>query len=185
MKLFERIAAGACALACLAAGGPALAQQSPSFRLTEWVLNGGGDPAQGTYASSASYRIKLDAIGEAVIGRGLASATYHSDGGFVPDYPPPGEVLTVRFSSKTVLQWSPERSVGTYDVYRDPVGSLPVSFGSCFQGGLTAETATDASTPPAGVAWFYLVTAENRLLEEGTKGYRSSGAERPNSAPCP
>ena len=37
----------------------------------------------------------------------------------------------------------------------------------------------------AGACLFYLVTARNRLGEEGTKGYRSPGIERPNDAPCP
>ncbi len=30
-----------------------------------------------------------------------------------------------------------------------------------------------------------LVTARNRLGEEGTRGFRSSGAERPGLSPCP
>jgi hypothetical protein len=32
---------------------------------------------------------------------------------------------------------------------------------------------------------FYLVTGENRLGEEGTKGRTSTGAERVNPTPCP
>ena len=30
-----------------------------------------------------------------------------------------------------------------------------------------------------------LVTARNRLTEEGTKGFTSAGAQRSNPAPCP
>jgi hypothetical protein len=84
------------------------------------------------------------------------------------------------------MTWDPERSVGAYEVYRDALTTLPGGgFGTCFASGLTSEAATEAATPVAGQGWFYLVTARNRLGEEGTKGFQTSGAERPNPAPCP
>ena len=42
-----------------------------------------------------------------------------------------------------------------------------------------------AAPVPAGNGYFYLVTARNRLWEEGTKGSSSAGAQRANPAPCP
>jgi hypothetical protein len=173
------------AIALSAMSTVAMAQTSASYKLTEFTLNGGGRPANGASATSASYRIKLDAIGDAAVATGLSSASHHMDDGFVSLYPPPGEVRNERWTGKTILSWDPEGSVGTYEVYRDLLSSLPGSFGVCLQSPLTAETATDAASPASGTAWLYLVTARNRLGEEGTKGFRSNGIERPNASPCP
>jgi hypothetical protein len=105
--------------------------------------------------------------------------------GFVPPYPPPGEVLGLRFSDKQTLQWDPEKSVGDYNLYRDLIGTLPsLGFGACHQQDLVDETATDPSVPAAGQGFFYLATAENRLDEEGSKGSRSDGIERQGTT-CP
>lgn len=172
-------------LLCLLPASLALAQQSASYRLQESVLNNGGDPAGGLFASSSSYRIKLDALGEGVVGQALASGSYRMDSGFPGAYPPPAEVLGLGFVSKTSLSWYPEKSVGAYSLYRSLLSALPGSFGTCLQTNLTNPSTTDPATPPTGAGYFYLVTARNRLREEGTKGYRSSGSERPNVAPCP
>jgi hypothetical protein len=91
----------------------------------------------------------------------------------------------LRWSGRSILQWNPEKSVGKYEVYRDLLGTLPGAFGFCFASDVPAEAATDASSPAAGQGYFYLVTARNRLGEEGPKGYRSNGAEEANPAPCP
>jgi len=173
-------------LLALAGAGVAMAQTSASYKLTEFTFNNGGDPTNGSSAASASHRIRLDAIGDAVVGTALASASHRVDVGFVSNYPPPGEVKGHLFTGKTTLAWSPEKSVGSYDVYRAAVSSLAgLGYGACLQSGLTAETATDATTPSAGQGYFYLVTARNRLGEIGTKGTASSGLERANPAPCP
>ena len=168
-------------------GGLAWAQQSPSYKLQESVLNNGGNPSAGGFASSSSYRITLDALGEGVLGTGLSSGSFRMDGGFVGAYPPPTEVLGFRFDppGKSTLAWNPERSAGTYNVYRAAVSTLPGTFGNCFQSGVGGTAATDAAAPGAGAGTFYLVTARNRLSEEGTKGHRSNGVERSNGAPCP
>lgn len=161
------------------------AQSSASFKLTESTLNAGGDPQNGSFAASASFRIKLDAIGDAVIGGSPSSTSFHAGAGFVGDYPPPGEVQGVGFTDKITLAWSPEGSIGSYDVYRDAIATLPGGFGTCFASGSNSEAAVDSGTPSSGQGWFYLVTAKNRLDEEGTKGFRTGGAERANPAPCP
>jgi hypothetical protein len=89
------------------------------------------------------------------------------------------------FSDRSTLQWSPERSAGTYELYRGALSTLPGSFGACLTSDLAVETATDASSPLTGQGYFYVVTARNRLREEGPKGYRSDGSEEGNPSPCP
>lgn len=166
---------------------PCQAQASASHHLTEFALNDGGDPAQAGVPASASHRITLDAVGDGTLGPGLSSASHHLDGGFVSFFPPPGEVtgLLFMFDNKT-LTWTPEKSVGRYEVYRGLVSSLASGgTGTCFAPDITGEAAGDGSLPAVGAGYFYLVTARNRLGEEGTKGFRSSGSERPNPLPCP
>jgi hypothetical protein len=41
------------------------------------------------------------------------------------------------------------------------------------------------AVPDPGQGFFYLVTARNRLAEEGTKGSTSAGVPRSNAFPCP
>jgi hypothetical protein len=155
-----------------------------SFKIEQGVVNSGGNPAP--VLTSTSYKMTLDAIGDAVAGTGLSSSSYRSDCGFAPDYTPPGEVLNQGFSSKTVMTWNPEPSVGAYNLYRGLVTDFQSgSYGSCLQAGLTAPTYTDSATPGSGQCWFYLVTAENRLSEEGTSGYASNGVQRPITGACP
>jgi hypothetical protein len=172
-------------LVLVAGFGTARAQTSASYHLTEAVVNAGGDPRDGSFASSAGNRIRLDAIGQGAIGSGLSSASYHMNAGFVGDYPPPLEVMNVRWSTTATLVWDPEKSVGRYEIYRDLISTLPGGFGACYQSGLVGESWTESSSPPVGAGWFYFVTARNLLAEEGSKGFRSSGVERTNPSPCP
>jgi len=165
--------------------GPASAQTSASFKLTERAINAGGHPLDAIRPASASYRITLGAIGDAAVRNALSSASYRGDGGFVGRYAPPGEVQGVRFLDKTNLTWSHEPSVGTYNLYRNTLASLPGDFGSCYQSALVAPPFGEANAPAQGSGWHYLVTAKNRLREEGTKGRTSIGAERSNLASCP
>ena len=184
-------------LALIAFGaGAALAQSSPSFQIDSQTLNAGGHPAGGIALSSASFRISLDAIGDAATALDQSSVSFSGDGGFPASSPPPGEVAPscnattpqscVRFTSKTVLAWPAEPSIGTYGLYRAAISTLSaLGFGSCSQSGLASETAVEPDVPTAGAGFFYLVTARNRFGEEGTKGFRSQGIERGNPAPCP
>ena len=171
----------------LAASGAAWGQQSASYRLRENVLNGGGHPEGGTVLSSAGYKIRLDAIGEGILGTGLASASFRLDAGFVSAYPPPDEVTGLRFAGDRVtLLWNPEKSTGHYNLYRDLLSTLSgLGYGACRQSPILGETTTDPQVPAMGAGYFYLATAVNRLREEGTKGRDSAGAERLNPAPCP
>jgi hypothetical protein len=172
------------AAACLA-GGVARAQTSPSYKLVEHAINAGGDPTQGVALTSASFEVTLDAVGEGVLGAGIGSASFRMDGGFVAAHPPPGEVENLRWAGKTSIAWDPEKSAGTYRVYRDTLSSLPGGYGACLATGLTSPALVDPGSPAAGAGWFYLVTSRSGLGEEGTKGNASDDTERPNPAPCP
>jgi hypothetical protein len=170
----------------LAVALPAASQESPSFKLTEHVFNAGGHPAGGVTMGSASFRVSLDAIGESVVGGGLSGPTFHMDASFGAAYPPPGEVFGLRFLDDDTMVWEPERSVGVYNLYRDLVSALSgLGYGSCHLHDVPGTTADDTATPPTGDGYFYLVTAENRLGQEGTKGADSGGVGRPNPSPCP
>jgi hypothetical protein len=163
----------------------AFAQASADYKVTASTFNNGGDPSNGGFAASSGYHVRVDALGGATAAPGLSSQGYRADGGFVAGFPPPVEVLNLRWTSSSTMVWDPEKSVGSYALYRDLVSTLPGGFGTCLQPNLLSETASDSSLPPVGAAWFYLVTARNVLAEEGTKGHRSNGLERPNPAPCP
>ncbi|HKQ62504.1 MAG TPA: hypothetical protein VJS92_14530 [Candidatus Polarisedimenticolaceae bacterium] len=173
------------AILALAWAAPALAQTSANYKLQEHNFNAGGDPSQGGVLTAPHYKITFDSIGDPLARTDMNSPGFHVDSGFVARYRPPAEITGVKFVNKTTLQWNPDRSIGEYEVYRAATTTLPGAFGQCFSMHLTSETASDASNPTVGVARFYLVTARNRLGEESSKGYRSSGVERTNSSPCP
>ena len=121
------------------------------------------------------------------MGNGLSSASYSMGGGFGEAYPPPGEVANLAFlSDDQTLEWDPEKSAGIYNLYRDLLSGLSGDPGQCHESSIASATTTDTDVPvSAGDGFFYLVTVENRLGEEGTKGFDSGAGERGNSSPCP
>lgn len=162
------------------------AQSSASYSLKEAVLDAGGRPANGVVASSPSFRVTFDAIGESAVGSGPASPSYRLAAGFIPPERPPGEVQGLSFhSDRHTLSWNWQPGATAFDVYRGPVSALPAQYGTCQANRVAASAWIDTAAPPSGAGWLYLVTGENDLWEEGTLGTRSSGAERPNLAPCP
>lgn len=170
----------------------ALGQASANYSLTENVFDEGGVPESGTVMISPIYRISSASLGEAAVGIGLESGSafgsgaYGMDSGFVSSFPPPGEVHDLRLPDSDTLVWAPDKSIGFYNLYRDLLTNLAgMGYGSCEQHGITEETTTDPDTPPDTDGFFYLVTAHNRLDEEGTKGSSSAGDQRPNPDPCP
>jgi hypothetical protein len=170
----------------LAAVSAVAAQQSPSFKITDSVLAAGGVPSGGAHPSSHDFRITLATIGDELSSRTAVSASFRSDGGFASGYPPPGEVDGLAFITPSALVWNGERSGSVFDVYRGTLAKLGAGdAGSCIAGGLPSASASDPAVPLAGRGFSYLVAVRNRLGEEGTKGRRSDGRERPNSAPCP
>jgi hypothetical protein len=162
------------------------AQQSASFDLSEHVFNAGGRPAGGQVATSAAFQVTLDAIGDAVTPGSLAGGAFQLGGGFVTVYPPPGEVEVLQFTDHETLVWTPEASTGDYNLYRGSLGTLAdLTYGGCEASNIEDATTTDADAVPPGDGFFYLVTAENLIDEEGTKGYSSAAVEHPNPEPCP
>jgi len=172
-------------LAALVLSGTALAQTSTEFTLEEHTFNSGGTPSQGVDLTSASYSITLASIGDTVVATGLASSSFGMDVGFDVAYPPPGEVGSLfmgrlgqkgrapDLTDKQTLVWSAEQSAGVYNLYRDDISN---GFGDCEERGIAGTTTTDTATPTT--AFFYLATVENRLAEEGTKGFQSNATER-------
>lgn len=162
------------------------AQTSASYKMQESVFNAGGRPNQGTVATSASFRVTIDAVGDGVIGTGLGSTSYHMAAGFAAPHRPPGEVQGLAvLGDKQTFQWDWEPTSTAFDVYRDPLSLLPTEFGSCQASRVATNSWADANVPTAGAGWFYLVTGENDLWEEGTMGAETGPIERPNTAPCP
>ena len=159
-----------------------MAQSSADFEIRAQAFNAGGQPPA---VASANFEIRLGAIGDSVAGLSLVSASFGLDSGFGLSFLPPGEVTGVLFSDDVTLVWNPEKSTGAYNLYRSLLSGITPGFGACEQPDLPGETATDADVPAVGTGFFYLVTAENILAEEGTKGFQSSSVERANAAPCP
>ncbi len=74
--------------------------------------------------------------------------------------------------------------VDSYNVYRGTIpGISSTSYGTCFLKGLATPAFSDASAPPPGQAFFYLVTGVHQGVE-GILGTDSTGAVRPNNSPC-
>jgi len=164
---------------------PAWAQQSASYKQEEHSLNAGGTPMGGASPGSSSYRIGLSSLGDDPSLAAATSASFILQGGFVGSHPAPGEVTNLHFISETVLEWDPDPAVGFYNIYRDMIGNLSgLGFGNCQQPMVTAPTAMDTDPLSAGSAYFYLVTAENTLNQEGIKGYRGDGTLRLGTT-CP
>ena len=161
-------------LVCTLLTAPIWGQSSGSFRIEQSQMNAGGRPAQGQTAASASFRIGLDTIaGSAPVA--ASSPSFAIESGFAGLYRPVGEVTGLLFTSNDALTWSYEAAALRYNVYRD---------GSCTQSAVSSNTATDADLPAAGATFFYLVTAVNRLHEEGPRGTESNGTPRPGDV-CP
>lgn len=164
---------------------PSAAQQSASYKLSDSVFNAGGHPAGGAVMTSASFKISLDSIGDGIVGTGMTASSFAMDASFGVCYPPAGEVRGLRFSDASTLVWAPEKSTGDYNLYRDSLAGLSAGgYGNCLQQDLPDETAIDGAPVPAGDGFFYLVTAENLLGEEGTKGTDSGGMRRTGGV-CP
>ena len=172
----------------LAALAPGLgAQESARFKLTEHARNAGGSPVGGTVVASPRFEIDPSSIGDGVARAALHGARFVGEAGFALAYRPAGEVTGLAIAAdRRTLSWSPEPSVGHYDVYRDSLAVLPdLEYGTCLASGIRATTQDDPETPAAGQAWFYLVTATDRLDREGPKGWSSAGVLRANPSACP
>ncbi len=165
---------------------PALAQQGEGVRISDHAINAGGHPSQGVVMASASYHLRFDSLAESTAGLLLEGDGYRLQGGFVACYPAPLEVTGLRFTDAATLVWAPERSAGIYNLYRGGIDDLALGgYGSCLDDSLSDESSVDVERPPVGNGFAYLVTAENRLEEEGSLGTDSAGSEREPGSPCP
>ena len=177
-------------LAGLILSGTALAQTSTSYTLEEYTFNSGGTPSQGVNLTSTSFSITLASIGDTVVAAGLSSSSFEVDVGFDAAYPPPGEVAAtcgagqpcLVLTDSETLTWPAERSAGVYHLYRDDTSD---GFGNCEEQDIAGTTTTDAATPTTNNTFYYLVAVENRLAEEGTKGFQSDGTERLGAVDLP
>jgi len=179
-----RAGAIACMLAVITV--PAIAQSSANYKTSDHVFNNGGGPSAFPPPSSVGFQISLHSIGDPFGTVSASSVGFQLQGSFVVTYRPPGEVMGLDFLDRITLAWLPEPSVGDYNVYRSEIPELVLGdTGLCLATQVTDRLIYDPFDPDPGHAWFYLVTASNRLDQEGTKGYRSNFSERPNPGPCP
>jgi len=183
-RILAAIAAGSCLLALSPRTG---AQSSAGHVLEEHTFNAGGNPTDGAAPGSAGHLLSLDSLGNSVAAGALSSASHDLDACFPAAYGPPGEVThLLPGPTKDDLVWDPEPTVGSYSLYRGVISDLGGgTYGTCGQSGLTEAIASDADPVPAGGGFYYLVTAVNRLDEEGTKGSDSAGTPRANPDACP
>ncbi len=98
----------------------------------------------------------------------------------------PASAEPLRFFSPSDLRWEPAEPSRSerFNLYRGLDSGLPLgNYGTCVGNGLEVPRATVAFNPPVGKVWTFLVAGENDY-GEGTLGQTSTGAERPNGAPC-
>jgi len=99
---------------------------------------------------------------------------------------PPGEVGdSVRFDSLDTFHWSRVPQANVYNVYRGTIEAWGWAGynQTCLEIESPDQASEDASSPPAGGSFFYLVTAKS-ACGEGSLGRDSSGAMRPMGPPC-
>lgn len=154
-------------------GGAALAQESAHFVIKGAVINAGGDPSSVMVPASASFALRPDSIGDAIVDPSMTSSSFRMGAGFVMSFPPPGEVVNLRFNDSVTLLWDPQPLARSYNLYRTgemgPSAGVPPS-ADCDQSDLLAATATDSDLPALGHGFFYLVTAVNVIRLEGPDG---------------
>jgi hypothetical protein len=104
-------------------------------------------------------------------------------GGSIVLPPPVNDTLSFD-AGGTTLSWNDPP--GNWNVYRGSrAEGAAWSFNQvCFDPNNTTSSTLDASSPPLGDAFFYLVTRRN-ACGESSLGNDSSGNQRPNPAPCP
>lgn len=170
-------------LSAVAASLPAQAQQSPGYRLTEQTFQPAGS-VDGAVLESPNFLITLVSVGDPLaVALPAASPGFGVDSGFLAGYAPPEEVRNLRLRAETI-EWDPAGSAESYDLYRGGLAVLGAAYGTCLATGIVSPSAVDPEQPPAGEAYFYLVTARNRLGEQGPAGVAGGTTERmPDGCP--
>lgn len=153
--------------------GPALAQESPHFKIKAGALNAGGRPEAGAAPASAAFQLRPEAIGQNAVGPDPSSVSYRLPSGSLLSFPPPAEVQGLEFLDPVTLQWDPDPFARHYHLYRtDPMG-VPTGvapLGGCAGPDIAAKTTTDTDVPPLERAFFYFVAGVNCNLVEGPAG---------------
>jgi len=87
-------------------------------------------------------------------------------------------------TTSAVLSWTDPP--GLYSVYRGTrTNGVPWSYNQvCFDSHTASSSTTDASTPPVGDLFYYLVTRHD-ACGESSPGMDSAGNPNPNPLPCP
>jgi hypothetical protein len=161
------------------------AQSSADYRITHLSADSGGHPGQAPILTTTDFQISLGSVGGPPGTQVLITPSYRVNGGFTASLTPPGEVMhLMALADGATLIWDWDPASEAFNVYRDPIGSLTTTFGSCLPR-IGDRQWMDRDLPPAGEGFFYFVTGENALYEEGTKGFMSNGQERPNRMACP
>jgi hypothetical protein len=101
-------------------------------------------------------------------------------------------LIMVMMRDSTFVEWQMEAGAIFFNLYRGAVSDLADSdgdgaasdYGECVASGLAGPAYGDVTTPLPGAAFLYIVTARGQGGETGF-GTASSGASRPNVAPCP
>ena len=95
----------------------------------------------------------------------------------------PGEVPHLRALDPITLEWDAV-APGPYTVHDVVRGTAALVPQTCVAQGIVALSATDAQSPPAGIAWWYLVRARHLVCGTGTYGTSSDGTPR-GALGCP
>jgi hypothetical protein len=105
--------------------------------------------------------------------------------GVIDEGAQPGEATGLLFSNTGTLTWVAPAEAISHALYRGTVDGGAWTFNhACLQTGLLTASATDNATPARGTGFYYLASGMTACGEEGL-GSTSSGASRPNPAPCP
>ena len=148
----------------------------------------GVSPTKTIFGASATTFLTRATTACAVLPGFVADATDCDDGNDQV-WALPGEAGNLRFSDdKVSLTWNAPSTLGgttvLYDTLRSENPGDFESVISCIeQDDGSDTTAMDAESPPAGVAYYYLVGAENGC-GRGPLGTNSTGGERSAGA-CP
>jgi hypothetical protein len=151
-------------------------------------LSGSGALLEITFRSAGPVGSQADLIFESVLlNEGQIPAT-PSNGHFCVQGVA-GEVQALSLSHAgtgspvAILEWDPVSFAAGYNVYRGSLSNQ--SDLACFLPGVSGTATLDTGAVPAsGSQFIYLVTSFN-CSDESTRGFASSGAERPSSNACP
>ena len=93
-----------------------------------------------------------------------------------------GSVRLAKNPTDTTITWTDVG--GPYNAYRGTIGR-PWTFGqTCFSSNLGSASTVDAAVPSVGAGFYYLVSRMDQCRESSLGTY-GTGAERPNTSPCP